>query len=150
MRAHARATVTSAVVLMAVFVSGALVGRVWDRGGVAQAALAPDSASAEAPAEESRRRPMYEEVGLTAAQQVAIDSIVVHYRADVRELQRAAREAWEQEYMARVEAVREAIKGVMTEAQRAQYDSLLKASDERRRARREERESSNGNDGSDG
>lgn len=147
MKTHARATLTSAVVLAAVFVSGTMVGRAWDRGtGAEPTAAEPDTASAEAQAPAQRRPPMYEQVGLTDGQRVLVDSIVVHYRRDVRELQRTSRESYDQEYMFLVDAVREAIKGVMTSDQRAQYDSLLTASDERRRARREERERSGSND----
>jgi len=147
MKTHARATLTSAVVLTAVFASGTMVGRAWDRGtGDEPAATEPDTASAETPTPAERRPPMYEQVGLTDGQRVLVDSIVVHYRQDVRELQRTSRESYEREYMVLVDAVRESIKGVMTSDQRAQYDSLLTASDERRRARREERERSGSND----
>jgi len=137
MKTHARATITSAVVLAAVFFAGTLVGRAWDREADEAVAVAQDTVSKETPEQETRRSPMYERVGLSDAQRVAIDSIVVHYRSEVRELQRASREAYERDYMVLVDAVRDAIKGVMTEVQKVQYDSLLTASDERRRSRRE-------------
>jgi hypothetical protein len=96
---------------------------------------------------------MYEQVGLTDAQRVEIDSIVVHYRSDLRELQAHYRELYDAqrvEYDERrgvlIDSVRQAIKFVMGPEQRAQYDSLLAASDERQRARREERERAEGND----
>lgn len=146
MKTHARATATSALVLVAVFAAGTLVGRAWDRGSVVEAAPAGEAAQETGGGEEQRRTPMYERVGLSDAQRVQVDSIVVHYRGDVRELQRASREAYDQQYMALVEAVRESIKGVMDAEQRAQYDSMLAASDERRRARREEREREEGGD----
>jgi len=150
MKTHARATFTSAVVLAAVFFAGALVGRAWDRDAEAADVAVRDSVSGETTDREQRRTPMYEQVGLSDAQRVVIDSIVVHYRSDVRELQRSSREAYEREYMVRVEAVREAIKEVMTPAQRAAYDSLLTASDRRREERRQERETEEGASGGEG
>lgn len=147
MKTHARATITSAVVLVAVFFAGTLVGRAWDREANGEASAVPDTVSQESSSQETRRPPMYEQVGLSDEQRVTIDSIVVHYRSDVRELQRASRDAYEQGYMVLVDAVRDAIKGVMSESQRVQYDSLLTASDERRRARREGRDGAGGNDG---
>lgn len=139
MKTHARATATSALVLVAVFVAGALVGRALEP---AQEPADPSvqGTATDAPAEAApRRTPMYERVGLDDAQRVIIDSIVVHYRSGVRELQRQSREAYEQEYMMRVDAVRQAIKGVMTLEQRVMYDSLTMESDRRRQERREER-----------
>lgn len=140
MKTHARATITSAAVLAAVFFAGTLVGRAWDREAGAAGPVAQDTVSEETPDQETRRSPMYERVGLSDAQRVAVDSIVVHYRSEVRELQRASREAYERDYMVLVDAVRDAIKGVMTEVQQLQYDSLLTASDERRKNRREGRD----------
>lgn len=147
MKTHARATATSALVLVAVFAAGTLVGRAWHQGSVGEAASVGETAQEEGGGEEGRRTPMYERVGLSDAQRVLVDSIVVHYRSDVRELQRESRESYDQQYMALVEAVRGAIKGVMTAQQRTQYDSILAASDERRRTRRQEREE--GGDGND-
>lgn len=147
MKTHARATATSALVLVAVFAAGTLVGRAWDRETGGEAASVSETAQQEDQGEERRRTRMYERVGLSDAQLVMVDSIVVHYRSDVRELQRESREAYDRQYMALVEAVRESIKGVMTADQRMQYDSILAAFDERRRARRQEREE--GGDGND-
>ena len=152
MKTRARATVTSGLVLGLVFVSGALVGRAWDERTAEARPVeeASDSASESSQGEargERRRGRMYEQVGLDDAQHVVIDSIVVHFRSDLRTLQAAYRERYqeqrglyEQEYDALLDSVRGAIKAVMNPEQRAQYDSLLKASDERERARREERE----------
>ncbi|UCC24725.1 MAG: hypothetical protein JSU98_13460 [Gemmatimonadales bacterium] len=157
MKTRAQATATSLVVVLLVFVSGTLVGRAWDeRSAEARPVeVSADSGRAEAAEEgEGRRRTrMYEQVGLNDAQSVTIDSIVVHFRSDARALQEEYRARYDEqraEYERRsaalVDSVREAIKSVMNPAQRVQYDSLLAASDERRRARREEREREEGND----
>jgi Spy/CpxP family protein refolding chaperone len=157
MKTRARAAATSLGVLALVFVSGTLVGRAWDeRSADARPAEEVQDTSQDAGVEdrEARRRtPMYEQVGLTDAQRVEIDSIVVHYRSDLRELQAHYRELYDAqrvEYGERrgilIDSVRQAIKSVMGPEQRAQYDSLLAASDERQRARREERERAEGND----
>ncbi|HSG49457.1 MAG TPA: hypothetical protein VLA43_16680, partial [Longimicrobiales bacterium] len=71
MKTHARATLTSAVVLAAVFFAGALVGHAWDRDADPVGPAAQDTVDQEAPAQETRRPPMYEQVGLTDAQRVA-------------------------------------------------------------------------------
>lgn len=145
MKTHRRATVTSAVVLAVVFTTGTLVGRAWGDQEARASATAVETERGEEEAADGRERrgrrtPMYEQVGITDVQRVAIDSIVVHYRSGVRALQRESRERYEAHYRTLVDSAREAIKSVMTDAQRIEYDALLRASDERRRERRDSEE----------
>lgn len=143
MKTHARATVTSVLVLGLVFVSGTLVGRAWDqrseRAEVAQAddPERPEGAEREEERDEGgderRRTPMYERVGLNESQLVTVDSIVVDHRTRWREVHREHRDAYDKAYWNYVSELRAAIMAVMTQDQRAQYDSLLTANDERRR-----------------
>lgn len=135
-RAHAK--VITAGVLALVFASGALVGRAWNEKVVAPTD-GPAGEQAEEGREGRRRTPMYEQVGLTDLQLVQVDSIVVHYRNEVREEQREAREEWERRYAELVDALRNEIKSVMNAEQRTAYDSLLAQYDERRREWRENR-----------
>lgn len=145
MKTHRRATVTSALVLVLVFFTGTLVGRAWGDQEDRATAMAADREGGSDDGDGRRtgrgdRQHMYEQVGISDAQRVAMDSIVVHYRGLVGALQRESREAYEAEYRVLVDSAREAIKGVMTDEQRIEYDSLLQAADERRRQRRSERE----------
>ena len=82
-----------------------------------------------------RRTRMYEQVGPSEAQKTQIDSIVGQHRGDLRVLQRDFRDAYE----ALIQQTRDAIKGVLTPEQAAQYDSLV-AAYEKRRAERGSRE----------
>ena len=138
MKTRARARVITVVVLATVFFSGALVGRAWDET-VVETAAGPVAEEQEEAREGRRRTPMYEQVGLSDVQLVQVDSIVVHYRNDVRALQEETREGYDRRYAGLVDAVREEIKSVMTADQRAAYDSLLTEYDERRREWRERR-----------
>lgn len=152
LKTHRRATVTSALVLVLVFSAGTLVGRAWgDRDDRATALAAEgevrDGDGSREREDRGRRTPMYEQVGITDAQRVAIDSIVVHYRSGVRSFQQESREAYEAGYRALVDSTREAIKGVMNARQRIEYDSLLRASDERRRERNSRRDGDDEDDG---
>ncbi|MDT8340892.1 MAG: hypothetical protein RQ751_05200 [Longimicrobiales bacterium] len=149
MRTHARAAATSAAVLAAVFLAGALVGRATVGGadGRGDGEARTEAAEGREDRGERRRTPMYEQVGLTETQLVEVDSMVVHYRTRVRKLQHDSRQAYEAQYALLVDSLREGIKGVMSEAQRAQYDSLLAESDERRRARRDREDEDGREDG---
>lgn len=149
MKTHRRATVTSALVLAVVFTSGTLVGRAWDdqEARAAITGVEEDGTGQDTGTDgdrRARRTPMYERVGISDAQRVAIDSIVVHYRSGVRTLQREAREEYETGYRVLVDSAREAIKAVMTDEQRIEYDALLRSSDERRRERKSERDDDEG------
>lgn len=143
-RTHAR--LITVVVLALVFFSGALVGRAWDEQ-VAETAPGPVAEEQEDGREGRRRTRMYEQVGLSDVQLVQVDSIVVHYRNDVRALQKETREEYDRRYAGLVDAVRDEIKSVMSADQRAAYDSLLAEYDERRREWRERRREEGNEDG---
>ena len=93
-------------------------------------------------AERERRVPMYEQVGPSERQMVAIDSIVDEHRARMKALHAEFRSAYNPRYQDLVHETREAIKGVFTEEQAMEYDSLLAAWDQGRaeRGSRENRE----------
>ena len=154
MSGRGRVTATTVLVLALMFVSGVLVGRAWDITAPDVAAAEPAAAEAESQNDDNQNsQPMYMQVGLTDAQRVTIDSIVVEYRGQMRELRGAyrasaesARAAYDSASDEMVDEVREVIKGVMTPEQVEQYDVLLMESDERRRARREAREREEAND----
>jgi hypothetical protein len=159
-----RARVISLSVLTVVFLSGLIVGMAFDRViGTTDAAPAPAGAMA-SPDEggegdrddrrRERRRPMYAQVGLDDAQEERIDSIVRHYRDEVRTASREARRDWESRYWEMVLATRASIRSVMDADQAARYDSLLEASDRRREEweekRRRERDRERRGGGDDG
>jgi len=135
-----RARLLSLGVLAIVFGSGIVVGFAWDRRVDAAEAEAyrvaqPDERSevrAEGDDEPGeRRRPMYEQVGPTAAQRGRIDSIVEAYREDVRIFHKDSRRSYEDGMRALVLEARGAIRGVFDPAQAEMYDSLTAARDAR-------------------
>lgn len=134
MKTHARATFTTLVVLLVVFASGVLVGAAFDRAGGDERKTEEEHRESREE-RERRRTPMYERVGITDAQRAAIDSIMVHQRTAVRKIQREHRAAYDSAYWEVVDSTRAAILAVMNPDQRVRYDSLLTASDQRRRER---------------
>jgi hypothetical protein len=168
-----RARLTTVLVLALVFATGIVVGLAVDRtafpetgdDGAMASGTAEGGASEES--EQEGRRPMYEQVGgLSADQQVLIDSIVEGHRAARQAITEGWRaeyeplereqEAWEEEnvepvrqkWRARLDSLvhstRDALKDVMTEDQARRYDSLLADYEQRRETRRREREASGG------
>jgi len=129
-----RTRLVTALVLVAVFSSGLLLGLAADSGLVATPA---DEAVAVATPEpdEERRVPMYEQVGPDPTQSVLIDSIVVEHRARMDSLHEVFRATYDPQYEAIVEETREAIKQVFTPEQAATYDSLTEERDRRRAER---------------
>lgn len=154
MKSHRRATATSALVLGLVFIAGLLVGRAWDAWSDDDQAFAAETTGDTRDGEgrdeargDRERTPMYERVGISDAQRVTIDSIVVEHRNRLRVLQdslrsrrQLARDEYEEEWGRLVTSARDAIKAVMTEAQQIEYDSLLTARDDARRERRAQRD----------
>lgn len=133
-----RTRLATAVVLLAVFGSGLLVGLAADRSLLATPAdEAVATAEPEAPRE--RRVPMYEQVGPDEAQKIVIDSIVSEYRVSMKSLHAEFRAAYNPRYQALVDETRAAIKGVLTSEQAIAYDSLI-AERERKRAERDSTE----------
>lgn len=128
-------------VLFVTLVAGFLLGLVWSRTSSAQAeAAAPAAVAAEEEDEdrggETRRRGLIvERVGLSAEQQIQVDSIVGHSRTMMRQLRADYRTG----YGELIESTRSSIKSVLTPEQAAEYDALLTDFD-RRREREDERE----------
>ena len=131
-----RTRLITGVVLVVVFGAGVLLGFAADRSVVA--APAPDVASADSTAqdaEQPRRRPLYEQVRPTDAQNIQIDSIVHDYQEAMKALHAEFRKAYNPRYQALVEDTRTAIKGVLTPEQAQAYDSILVAYEQRRAER---------------
>lgn len=137
------ARVTTLVIFLVVFGAGLAVGVAVDRK-VASAADAPvapvvDEAEPEETAGEGdeerdedpprERRMMIERVGLSAEQQLQVDSIVAVMGGRMSDLQKDYRTR----YWAVVDSSRASLKQILDAEQVAMYDSLLAASDERRR-----------------
>lgn len=137
------ARATTLVIFLVVFGAGLAVGVAVDRK-VASAADAPVVAETAAPEsgvaasdedEEGdedpprERRMMIERVGLSPEQQLQVDSIVAVMGGRMSDLQKDYRTR----YWAVVDSSRASLKQILTVEQVAMYDSLLAASDERRR-----------------
>ena len=127
-----RTRLLSAIVIAAVFGAGILVGFAADsnwRAEAAEVVPAPAGDSADAP----RRPPMYSQVNPTAEQQSRIDSIIHVHRKRTNALDETFREGFSEILF----DTREAIKGVLTPEQAADYQRLLDERDaERERERR--------------
>ena len=138
-RGNTRAAAGS--VLFLTLAAGFLLGLVWSRTSPAQAEQTTPAAVAAAEAEEERggetrrRGLIVERVGLSAEQQVQVDSVVSHARGMMRQLRADYRTG----YGDLIESTRSSIKAVLTPEQAAEYDALLSDFD-RRREMEDERE----------
>lgn len=135
-----RMRISATAILVLVFGSGIVVGLALDRA-VTPATGTPASEGTpvavatdreEADEEEAPRGYAIDGVAMEPEQRAQVDSILETYRQQVAE----AAEAHRLEYSALAAATRESFRGVLSEAQQAQYDSLL----EIRRAEREAEE----------
>jgi hypothetical protein len=134
-----RLRISATAILVLVFGSGIVVGLALDRA-VTPATGAPSdlttvavTESDEDPEEaDAPRGYVIDQVTMEPDQRVQVDSILESYRQQVAE----AAEAHRLEYSALAAATREAFRGILSEEQQAQYDSLL----EIRRAEREREE----------
>ncbi len=119
----------SALVLL--FGSGVVVGLAWDQ---TASAGTPDEVRTREVSEEreGRRAMIVDNVGLSAVQKTAVDSLVVFHRQRMSylngELRRRSR--------AVIDDLREDIRQVLTDDQRVMYDVLLAEHDSERAARR--------------
>ncbi len=130
-----RTRLFAGVVLAVVFGAGVLLGLALDQGG-------PGPTADRGRGDDSHRTPTYMQVHPTDQQKVLIDSIVRKDRAAMRALHEEFRAEYDPRYQALIKQTRDAIKGVLTPEQAAQYDSLLAENDRRRaeRAQRQNRE----------
>ncbi len=121
-------------VLFVTLVAGFLLGLVWSRTSTAQAeptaptAVAAEEADEDRGGETRRRGLIVERVGLSAEQQVQVDSIVGQSRTMMRQLRADYRTG----YGELIESTRSSIKAVLTPEQAAEYDALLTDFDRRR------------------
>jgi Spy/CpxP family protein refolding chaperone len=144
-----RTKLLAALVLVAVFGSGLLLGY------AADSSLVSDSevASAEKPSpepmsgEQRPRRPLvYEQLNPTLEQNAVIDSILVVHRARMNKLDqeyREARHAYRMSYDEVIQDTRDAIAAVFPPEQATEYRRLLAEFDRRREAERAGEESRN-------
>lgn len=132
-----RTRLATVLVLTAVFAAGVLLGLAADR--TLGAAPSPETAEGGEERREGRRPPLYEQVGPTAEQRVAIDSIVAEMSDAMKALHAEFRAAYDTRYAALIRETRAAIKGVLTPEQAQAYDSIV-AERDRQRAERERRD----------
>lgn len=146
-----RARLTTALVLFLVLAAGGVLGVAVDRR--LEATGVPSESDREGPTARSgperargpddrsrdsarRRSLIVEQVGLSDEQKTRVDSIVGYYRGRMQ----ALHEEFDATYMSRyteiLESTRNDIRGVLSEAQRAAYDSLLADRDQRTEQRR--------------
>ncbi len=126
-----RAKVVVGAALALLFGSGIVVGLAWDRTASASTPEAPPTAEREASSSRSDGR-IVDGVGLSAAQDASVDSLVAFHRGRMRDLDAEFRPR----YRAVVADLREEIKEVLTDEQRSMYEVLLEEHDAKRRARR--------------
>ena len=147
-----RKRLTAVFILFLVLATGSVLGVAVDRQLEARAtseegpvtARADRAREAVSAGEESgtprRRRLIVEQVGLTEGQKSQVDSIVGHYRQQMRsleaELQAELQEAYTPRYRELLAETRSEIMNVLDETQRSAYDSLLVDHDRRREERR--------------
>ena len=128
-------------VLLLTLAAGFLLGLVWSQRSPEQSepttstAVAAEEADEDRGRETRRRGLIVERVGLSAEQQVQVDSVVGHARGMMRQLRADYRTG----YGELIESTRSSIKAVLTTEQAAEYDALLTDFD-RRREMDEERE----------
>lgn len=142
---ESKTRLTTVLLLLTVFGTGVLVGFAADAGGTAQAAEAePEEAvvsdNTTSSDEEPRRRRIYEQVEPNELQLDLIDSIVTVYRARTNALDEEMRSQLNAGFREILLETRDAIKGVLTAEQAAEYQQLLDESDARRAARENEDE----------
>ena len=127
---ESRTRLLTAVILVAVFGSGALLGAALDNRLGAEEPADPvvvTETEAEGAEEEAapERGPTYMEVEPNEEQLALIQEIVAEYRTRVNELDEEARSQYRADFRVIRDAAREAIKGVLTPEQAALYQELL-------------------------
>lgn len=149
-----RTRLTTILILFLVLLTGSVLGIAVDRrlearasGGEAGWRGSEETRSAEGrrggerQGEEGPRRvSIVEQVGLSEVQKTQVDSIVAHYRREMRDLQEELetelQAAYTPRYRALLEETRGEIKKILTPEQRTVYDSLLVEHAQRREQRR--------------
>jgi len=123
-----KAKIVAGSALVLLFGSGIVVGLAWSETASVNplAEVREDEGSR---TEGGRRRLIVDKVGLSAVQKANVDSLVVFHRHRMSQLDKE----FQPRYWAVISDLREEIKQVLTDDQRAQYDVLLAERDERRR-----------------
>ncbi len=143
-----RTRLLTALVLAVVFGAGVLLGLAADSSLRAETAeVVAAETSGEAEPERRRRALTYPEVDPTPEQQTRIDAIVSEHRERTNALDKENRVALRGGFRAILLETREAIKGVFTPEQAAEYQRLLDERDARAAAEREDRDDRNRRDG---
>ena len=129
----------SATVVGVVFAAGVLIGFAADSTLDAETGDATQQATQEERGERERRTPTYAQLDPTPAQQALIDSIVAVHRERTNALDKATRRAYREGFRAILLETREAIKGVFSPEQAAEYQRLLDERDARESSSEDER-----------
>lgn len=139
MEHQARTRLVTALVLVAVFGTGVLLGLAADSNVNALAAEVTPSEAADTAAEKEapRRRNLYDEVEPNETQLTLIDSIIAEHRARTTALDEQLRGQYNAGFRVILLETREAIKGALRPDQAAEYQRLLDEYDARRAAERE-------------
>ena len=126
-----KAKTVAATALILLFGSGVVVGLAWDQTASANT-LEEVREDARGERDGRRRRMIVDDVGLSAVQKAAVDSLVVFHRQRMSDLDADFRPR----YRSVITDLREEIKQVLTDDQRVTYDVLLAEHDAERTARR--------------
>jgi hypothetical protein len=126
-----RAKVVVGAALTLLFGSGIVVGLAWDQTASASVPETPSTAEPEAEEEGNDGR-IVDAVGLSVVQDDSVDSMVAYHRSRMRDLDAEFRPR----YRAVIEDLREDVKGILTDEQRAEYNVLLDEHDAKRHSRR--------------
>jgi len=142
-----RTRLVTALVLAAVFSAGVLLGLAADSNlGATPPEVTADAADTETETEEAeprQRRRIYDQVDPTEDQRHLIDSIIGEHRARTNALDNEMRAEYRGGFRVILLETREAIKGVLTPEQAAEYGRLLDENDARARAEREDGDEQN-------
>ena len=126
-----RTRLTTALILLVVFASGVLLGFAADGRLGAAPALSLSAADTTESEEDLPGTPMSRQVEPTEEQLARIDSIVKVHRARTNALDKETRAVYRQGFREILLETREAIKGVLTPEQAAEYQRLLDEYDAR-------------------
>ncbi len=129
-----KAKLVAGTALVLLFGSGVVVGLAWDQ---TASASTPEAVSSDRRSgrDADGRRLIVEDVGLSAVQKSAVDSLVVFHRHRMSDLDQEFRPRYDTVIADLVEEIKE----VLTNGQRLQYDVLLAEHDAARAARHRSR-----------